>query len=82
MVFINFLGTGNIPDQDGSLNILTCLDFMTGFGIAADTRMKECISDQAARWAFGNLFVPFGVPKIIVVDADGIFSGIFRKTFQ
>ena len=26
--------------------------------------------------------MPFGIPKIIVVDADGIFSGMLKKTFQ
>ena len=44
--------------------------------------MKEITSDQAARWAFGNFFVLFGLPKIIVVDSDGIFAGMFKKTFQ
>ena len=44
--------------------------------------MKENTPDQAARWDFENFFVPFGLPKIIVVDADGFFSGIFKKTFQ
>ena len=44
--------------------------------------MKEITSFHAARWDFGNFFVPFGLPKMIVVDADGLFSGIFKKTFQ
>ena len=44
--------------------------------------MKEITSDQAARWDFGNFFVLFGLPKMIVVDADGIYSEIFKKNFQ
>ena len=55
---------------------------MTRFGIEVDIGMKEITSDQATPWAFGNLFVPFGLPKIIVVGADGIFTGMFKKTFQ
>ena len=55
---------------------------MTGFGIAPANGMKEITSDQAARWDFGNFFVSFGLPKMIVVDADGLFSGSFKKTFQ
>ena len=55
---------------------------MKGFGIAAATGMKEITSDQAARWDFGNFFVPFGIPKMIVVDADGLFSGMSKKHFQ
>ena len=73
-VFIDFWGPGDIPDQDGYRNILTCLDCMTGFGIGASKGLKEITSDQAAQWAFGNFFVPFGLPKMIVLDSDGLFS--------
>ena len=31
---------------------------------------------------FGKLFVPFGLPKMIVADADGLFPGMSKKTFQ
>ena len=44
--------------------------------------MKEIKLDQAARWDFGFFFVSFGMTKMIVVDADGSFDGIFKKTFQ
>ena len=54
---------------------------MTGFEIEAATVMREITSDQAARWDFGNFFVPFGIPKIIVVDADGLFAGVFENNF-
>ena len=37
--------------------------------------------DEAARWDFGNFLVPFGITKIIVVDADGLFAGMFKNTF-
>ena len=52
------------------------------FGLGAASGLKEIISDQVARWDFGNLFVPFGTPKIIGIDADGLFSGMFKKNFQ
>ena len=55
---------------------------MTVFGIGSATGLKEITSDQAARWYFGNFFVPFGIPKIILVDADGIYSGMFKNNFQ
>ena len=55
---------------------------MTRIELGAAIRLKEITSYQAARWDFGNFFVPFGIPKIIVVDADGIFDGMFKKTFQ
>ena len=82
VVFIDFWKPGYILDQNGSLKILTFLDCMKGFGLTEATGMKEITSDQATQWAFGNFFVLFGLPKIIVVDADELFSGMSKKTFQ
>ena len=56
--------------------------------------LYESIWARSSHWAegnytrpgrtmvFGKLFVPFGIPKMIVVDADGIFVGMFRKYLQ
>ena len=55
---------------------------MTVFDIGAATKLSENTLDQVAWWDFENFFVPFGIPKIISVDADVIFVGIFKKTFQ
>ena len=44
--------------------------------------LKEITLDQAARLVFGHFFVPFGLQKMIVVDVDGLFAGMFRKNFQ
>ena len=44
--------------------------------------MKETTSDQAVLWDCGNFSVKFGIPKMIVVDADGIFSGMSNNNFQ
>ena len=57
------------------------MDCMTGFGIGSAIGLKEITSDQAARWDFVNFFVPFGLTKFIVVDSDGLFPGMFKKTF-
>ena len=54
---------------------------MTRFGIGSSIGMKKITSDQAARWYFVNLFVPFGLPKMIVVDADGFFYGMLKNSF-
>ena len=74
VAFIDFWEPGDIPDRYGYRKILTCLDRMKGFGIGASSVMKKITSDQVARWDFGNFFVTFGLPKIIVVNADGLFS--------
>ena len=82
VLFLYFWEPGDIPYWDGSRKILTCLDFMTVFRPVSASGLKGIISDQIARWDFGNLFVLFGIPKIIAVDSDGFFSGMFNKTFQ
>ena len=82
VVFIDFWEPGETPDRDLSRKKLTRLDCMTEFGLGAATGLKEITSDQAARWDFGKFFVPFGLPRMIIVDADGLFSGMSNKTFQ
>ena len=82
VVFMDFSEPGYTPDQDGSRKILTGLDCMTGFWLGAAIGLKEITSDQAAQWYFGNFFVTFRIPNMIVVDSDGLFSGMFKKTFQ
>ena len=82
VVFIDFWGPGDIPDQDGSRKILTCLDCMTGFGLWAAIGMEKITSDQFERWDFGNFFVPFGSSKMIVVNANGMFLVCPRKLFK
>ena len=82
VVFLKFWEPGDIPDHNISFKILTYLHFLTGFGIGAAISPKKITPDQAIRWDFVNLFVLFGFPKMIVVDADGIFLeclGIISK---
>ena len=55
---------------------------MTVLGIGASSGIKYITLDQVARWPFGNIFVLFGLPKMIVVDADGKVSIMFKMTFQ
>ena len=55
---------------------------MTGFGIGKSIVLNKITSYQVSRWSFENLFVPFGIPKMIVVDSDGFFDGIFKNNFQ
>ena len=82
LVFLDFGEPGGIPDHDGYIKTLTFIDCMTGFGLGLSTGIKNIISYQAARWDFGNFFVLFGLPKMIVVDVDGLFTEMFKKTFQ
>ena len=44
VLFIDFWEPGEIPYQDESCKILTCLDCMTGFGLGAAIELKEITS--------------------------------------
>ena len=52
---------------------------MTWFDLVKYIVLKYITSEQVAWWDFGKFFVPFGIPKIIVVDVDGFFSGVLRN---
>ena len=79
VVFLEFWEPGDIPDRYGSFKILTCLYFMKGFGLVAASVLKKSTSTLVTQWAFGNFFVPSGLTKMIVVDADGLFLGCSIK---
>ena len=79
VVFLDLWEPWDIPYQDIYCNILTCLYCMTVFGIGSTIVFKEITSDHFSQWYFGSFFVPFGIPKIVVVDADGLFLGFPRK---
>ena len=82
VVFIEFWEPWDIQDHDISRNIITCMGCMTGFGRESSSGLKEITSDHIALWDFENFFVPFGIRKIIVVDAGGMFSENFKNIFQ
>ena len=81
-VSLDFCGPGDIPYYCGSCKIIMCLDLMTRFRLGEFSGLKEITSEQVAKWAFVKLFVPFGLPKMIFMDADGIFLGFPIKRFR
>ena len=82
VIFLVFWGAGDTPDWDGYCKILIYLDCRPGFGLVSASVMKEITSKQVIQWAFVTLFSPFGLPRMIVVDSDGIFSWVFKKPSQ
>ena len=82
MILLDFWETDNIPFWDGSSNIMICLDFMTGLGLGSDSGLKNITPEQVSQWDFENFFVTFGLPKMAVVDAYGVFSRMFRNNFR
>ena len=61
---------------------MTCLDFMEGLGIGAASILTNLISERVARSDFGNFFILFILPKMILVDTNGLFVAMFNNTFQ
>ena len=80
VVFLDVWEPGEVVDADGSRKILTCLDCMTGFA-AAVALGKDIVATTLAGKAFAAFFVPYGLPKLIVVDAVHQFGSLFKEVF-
>jgi hypothetical protein len=63
----------------GEQTVLTYLDGMTGFAHAAFLQEAAPSAAAIAVATFTHFFVPFGMPRLVVVDAGGEFAGIFRE---
>ena len=63
VVFLEFWEPGDIWDQDGTRKILTCLDCMTGFGLAEATGMKEITSTRLHDGILETSVFHLGSPK-------------------
>jgi hypothetical protein len=72
---------GNVPENDGTCEVLTMLDGMTGFAAGAFLG-KPITAEVLANITFSQFFCVFGLHHLIVVDADSKFCGIFQKTFE
>ena len=55
---------------------------MKWFGLVSYSGLRDITSEQVAQWHLGNLFIPFRIPKMIIVNAGGHFSRIPKKNFQ
>ena len=68
IVFLDVWEPGKVGEKDGSHKVLTCLECMMGF--AAATVLGSNLSAKTlAMKAFSAFFVPYGLPKLIVVNA-------------
>ena len=77
VIFLDVWSPGEVPEKSGDHSVLTYIDGMTGFAGAAFIREKPVTSTTLATIAFANFFVPFGMPRLVIVDADGLFAGAF-----
>jgi hypothetical protein len=81
VIHLDLWSPGDICDKDGNIKVLTCLDSMTGFAMAAFLQ-GEISAYKVANAIVSTLFVSVGLPRLIVVDAEGVFAGVFVQLFQ
>jgi hypothetical protein len=72
---------GNILEIDGTGEMYTILDGMTGSGAGAFFG-KPITAEVLADVTFPQFFCIISLPHLIVLDADSKLCGIFKKTFK
>ena len=80
VVFLDFWKPGDIVDKHGTRMVLTYVDCMTGFTSAAYFG-KEVTLECITNICMSDFFAHFGLPRLIVVDADGLFQATFKQLF-
>ena len=80
IVFLDVWEPGEVSKKDGSQKVLTYIDCVTGFA-AAVALGKDVLVKVLARKPFSAFFIPYGLPKLIVVDSARQFGGLFKEVF-
>ena len=80
VVFLDVWEPGDVLEKDGSQKVLTFIDCMMGFA-AATTLGKDLSAETMAQKAFASFFVPYGLPRLVVVDTAWQFVALFQKLF-
>ena len=73
VVFLDYWLPGELPDKDGNIKLLTAIDSMTGYAMGAFVT-GAVNAETTANAALASVFIPFGLPRMNEVDADGIFA--------
>ena len=55
---------------------------MKEFCLGAAIGLKKIVTYQITLLDFGNFFFPFGILKMTVLDAGGLFPRMFKKCFH
>ena len=81
VIFLDFWSPGDVPDKHGNVKVLTYMDCMTGFVMATfmSGNMDSMAVADAVVQAF---FTSVGLPRLIFVDADSLFAGVFLRLFE
>ena len=74
IMFLDVWTPGEIPSSLGHVKVLTMLEGMCGFAGAAAITKEDSIA--VAQATFSAFFVPFGLPRLVVVDAGNPMHGV------
>jgi hypothetical protein len=71
-----------MPDKYGNVKVLTFIDCMTGFAMATFLSQGDIDARTMADAALTAFFGAVGLPRLVIVDADSLFAGVFKQLFQ
>lgn len=81
VVFMDIWSPGDMVDKQGNTKVLASVDCMTGYALGAflsSTIDAKTVADAALT----TMSIPVGLPRLIIVDADGVFAGTFKRLFN
>jgi hypothetical protein len=81
MIFLHMWKPDWVPEKDGTREVLMMMDGVTDFAAGACLG-KPITAEVLADVTFSQFFCVFGLPRIIVVDANSKLCGIVTKTFE
>jgi hypothetical protein len=81
VIFLDIWSPGDIMDKNGTTKVLTMLDCMTSFAMGAFLQ-GDINSENIANATLSNFFTTVGLPRLIIVDADSVFAGVFKQLFS
>ena len=73
IIFLDVWTLGEIPSSLGHVKVLTMLEGMCGFVGAAALDKED--STAVAQATFASFFIPFRLPRLVVVDAGNPMHG-------
>ena len=80
IMFLDIWSPGDIAEANGASKILTGMCCMTGFANGGSLQ-KPITAESVSLVAFSQMFIPNGLPRLIFVDQEGVFKGVFMELF-
>jgi hypothetical protein len=82
-VFLDIWSPGDsVVNKYGDVKVLTYICCMTGFAAGTFLKLSQVNSQTVAMAAFSQFFILYGLPRLIIVDADKMFQKTFLDLFR